>query len=105
MILVAEKATDIFCGIIPSPYENKSCGKNAHVVYLWAYWSYSPTSKLQVNYSAHLSSQLLLNSHQWHLPDKGRGLQTAEVTTPLPRFPSMVFVGMHTGPIGMLEPL
>lgn len=30
MILVAEKATDIFCGIIPSPNENKNCSKSTH---------------------------------------------------------------------------
>lgn len=34
MILVAEKATDIFCGIIPSPYENKTGGKRTHRVFV-----------------------------------------------------------------------
>ena len=33
MILVAEKATDIFCGIIPSPNENKNCSKCTHGVF------------------------------------------------------------------------
>lgn len=32
MILVAEKATDIFCGIIPGPNENKNCSKCTHSV-------------------------------------------------------------------------
>lgn len=34
MILVAEKATDIFCGIIPSTNENKNCSKCTHGVFV-----------------------------------------------------------------------
>lgn len=30
MILVAEKATDIFCGIVPSPCANKTSGECTH---------------------------------------------------------------------------
>lgn len=34
MILVAEKATDIFCGIVPSPCENKTGGECTHRVFV-----------------------------------------------------------------------
>lgn len=33
MILVAEKATNIFCGLVPSPNENKNCCKCTHGVF------------------------------------------------------------------------
>jgi len=49
MILVAEKATDIFCGVIPSPNENKNrstCTHGAFVGTLTIFTSVHTTSEL-----------------------------------------------------------
>lgn len=81
MILVAEKAPDIFCGIIPSPNENKNCTKCTHGIFVDTLTIFTPMSTLQVNYSAHLSSQQFPNSHEWHLSDKWNDLQAAGKTT------------------------
>lgn len=66
MILVAVKATGIFCGIIPRPNENKPCSRCTLGVSVDTLTRVT-LPVLQGNFSAHLSSQQLLNSLEWLL--------------------------------------